>query len=161
MNSLKTKIISIVIILLLAFFLGILMSKAEIFFTISIGFIWISLFIITVIVGIIDLIYKKRNFKIPANVLLMLTLAFIISLPMRKNDWGNKRKKCKALISHLDEVKNKEGCYPHSITDFHIDHDEIQYIRDSLGQSFILSYSIDGWHREEYSSKTKEWIGYE
>ncbi|MBD0404935.1 hypothetical protein [Flammeovirga sp. EKP202] len=137
------------------------MAKTEVFLTIMLGFIWISLILMTLIIGVTDLIYKKRNFRIPSKILLILTLAFIISLPIRKNDWDTKRKKCEVLISHLENIRIKEGRYPPSIAKRLLKYDEIQYSIDSLGQSYILSYSIDGWHREQYSSKTKEWLGYE
>jgi energy-coupling factor transporter transmembrane protein EcfT len=157
----KTKILTTLVIVILSFIIGIGLAKASIFDNFKIAFIWGIIALITIVVGIFDSIYKKRNSIIPGLVLATLTFAFIISLPIRKHYWNEKRDKCEKAIVKLDSFRKQTGNYPESLIDLKLDLDfnEINYSTDSLKQVFYISYSVDGWHSERYNSNNREWTG--
>lgn len=157
----KTKILTTLVIGMLSIIIGIGLAKATIFDNFKIASIWGIIALTTVVVGIFDSIYKKRNSLIPGLALATLTLAFIISLPIRKHYWNEKRDKCEKAIVKLDRFRKQTGNYPESLTDLKLDlnFSEINYSTDSLKRVFYISYSVDGWHSETFNSNDREWIG--
>lgn len=157
----KTKIVLTIISGIISTAIGIELAKATIFDNFKLAFIWGIIVLVTIIIGVIDFIFKKHYSKIPGFALAILTLGFIISLPIRKYHWNEKRNKCDIAIVQLDSIKKHNGNYPDSLANLKLDIDfsEINYTTDSSKQFFNISYSVDGWHREWYDSENREWSG--
>ncbi len=141
--------------------IGIELAKSTIFDNFKLAIIWGIIALVTIIIGIFDFIFKKHYSKIPGFALAILTLGFIVSLPIRRHHWNEKRNKCEIAIVQLDSIKTHIGIYPESLADLklNIDFSEVNYTTDSSKQFFNISYSVDGWHREWYDSENKEWSG--
>jgi hypothetical protein len=124
-------------------------------------FLWGIITFITIIIGIFEPTFKKRISKISGTVLITLTVAIIVSLPIRKHYWNERRNKSEIVIGRLDSFLTQNGSYPKSLRELKLDLDlsEVYYFSDSLGQNFNISYDIDGWHTERYNSKERFWTG--
>lgn len=161
MKHTRTRIVLQILGGIISTAIGIELAKATIFENFKIAIIWGIIALVTIIIGIFDFIFKKHYSKIPGFVLAILTFGFIVSLPIRKHHWDEKRSKCEIAIVELDSIKTHIGNYPDSLADqnLEIDFCEISYMTDSSKQFFNISYSVDGWHREWYDSENREWTG--
>ncbi len=141
--------------------IGIVLARVTVFEVFKFALLWSVVALITIVIAIFDGIYKKRNFRIPGLVLAALTLAFIVSLPIRIHYNTEKRNKSEIAIKELTHVKEQKGNYPTSLValELDIDFSEINYSTDSLKQVFYISYSVDGWHNERYNSNDRKWTG--
>ena len=157
----KTKILTALIIAIFSLLIGLGLAKATIFDNMKYLFLWGIIAFITIIIGIFETTFKKRISKISGNVLITLTIAFIVSLPIRKHYWNERRHKSEIAINRLDSFLTQNGNYPKSLTELKLDLDlsDLYYISDSLGRNFYISYDIDGWHSERYNSKERIWTG--
>lgn len=123
--------------------------------------IWIIILILSLIVGISDIIKKKKNSKYLITFFICLTLSFIISLPIRKYQLNRKKEKAEIVIKMLDKKSKEGGKFPNSLKELDLDFetDYINYSTDSLKLNFYIFYDIDGWHTEKYNSNERKWIG--
>ena len=64
----------------------------------------------------------------------------------------------KVMLS-INQYKEAQGTYPKRLEELGISNTTNKYLykTDSLQKEFELSYSVDGWHIYEYSSKSKQW----
>jgi hypothetical protein len=156
-----SKILSSIIIGILSLIIGFVLAKITIFNNFKLAFIWGIIALITIVIGVFDIIFKKRNSIMTGLALATLTLAFIVSLPIRKHFWNRKRNKCEIAIEKLETVMIQKGNYPDSLSFLNLDLDfsEISYSIDSSKQIFFISYSVDGWHYERYNSNNRKWTG--
>ncbi|MCG8578650.1 MAG: hypothetical protein MI866_01955 [Bacteroidales bacterium] len=161
MKYLRSKIVLQIIGGIISTVIGIELAKATIFDNFKVAIIWGIIALVTIIIGIFDFIFKKHYSKMPGMALAILTLGFIVSLPIRKHHWNEKRNKCEIAIVQLDSIKTHIGNYPESLADLklNVDFSEINYTTDSSRQVFNISYSVDGWHREWYDSENRKWSG--
>ena len=157
----QIKKLRITIIAILSIVIGFGLASATIFDNFKVAGLWGLIAFITIVIGIFDVIYKKRNSKLPGIALTILTIAFIVSIPIRKHYWNKQTKTCEIVINQLDTYNKQNGNYPDSLNSLKlgIDLSEINYSTDSLKQTFYISYSVDGWHTERYDSKNREWTG--
>ncbi len=137
------------------------LSKATVFESMLFALVWGLLALITIVIGIVDVIIKKKLSKYPGTVLIILTLAFGISFPLRKSIWNEKKVAAEYAIEKIERFKKEYGHYPGAINEIEseIELSELNYWTDSLRQEYVVSYDVDGWHTERYNSVEMKWTG--
>ncbi len=85
-------------------------------------------------------------------------LCFILMLftSTVKKSWD--KKKALQIVTELNDYQSTNGVYPVALQAIGELDEAYVYIVDSTQTSFVLHYSVDGWHYCKYSSKTKVWI---
>ncbi|MGV7105225.1 hypothetical protein, partial [Flavobacterium sp. U410] len=158
MKIFKHKILFLIISILI---LSYLLSEVTIFLLMTFAFIWLITLALVMIIGIYDIIKKKRNSKYLIIFFISLTLSIIFSFPLRKFHLNKKKEKAEIVIEKLEIFFEQKSKFPKSLKELNLDFETeyIYYSTDSLNTSFCISYDIDGWHTEKYNSLEKKWIG--
>lgn len=146
-------------LLLISLLIGFSVSAGTIFGLIYLSTLTIGLFILTIIVVLIDLLRKTRFSKYPILGLICLIASIIIALITNDIKESNRQFAAQKIIVQINSFKSKEGIYPESLDKIENTNlrNNFRYWVDSTGQCYFLDYSIDGWHRNMYDSRSKTW----
>ena len=109
---------------------------------------------------------KKLNYVIRIYMTIFFGLIFCLIFTQIKN--GYNQRKANLITEQIIDFKNKFDRYPNSLNELKI-HSELpeyfdrfefknfKYSINNKANEFTLSYSLDGWHINEFNSRTKKW----
>ncbi|MGV7105224.1 hypothetical protein [Flavobacterium sp. U410] len=109
---------------------------------------------------------KKMNYAIRIYTTLFFGLIFSLLFSRLKN--GYNKNKADLIAERITDFKNDFDRYPNSLKELKTQTDlpkyfdqfkfkEFQYSLNKKTNEFNLTYLLDGWHINEFNSRTKEW----
>lgn len=109
---------------------------------------------------------KKRNYSIRVYSTIFLGLIFCILFARIKKEYNQHN--ADLVTEKIIEYKKEFEKYPSSLTELKNDTELPKYLAEfkfndfeyslyKATNEFTLTYSLDGWHINEYNSKTNEW----
>ncbi|RZJ75965.1 MAG: hypothetical protein EOO45_03945 [Flavobacterium sp.] len=149
------------ILLFCSILIGFSISRLTVFDFIYL-FIFAGLLLgLALLVGLIDVIQKTNNFSYFGLIFLFFAISVVSAMTFSKERVDNYRRTAEQMVKDLEKFKADTGRYPDyldSASSLRLG-TEIYYNTDTSGQSFHISYSLDGWHKEWYNSASKQWSG--
>ncbi|MEL0457611.1 hypothetical protein WJN01_15350 [Flavobacteriaceae bacterium SZ-1-7] len=129
-------------------------------------FFGLSTLIFIVLILIWQKQFRKRNYAI--RIYLTICFGLIFSLLIFQLKKAYNQHNANLLTEQIIDFRNNNNRLPNSIAELkkdtelpkYFDQFELKDFEYSLNQKtneFNLSYSLDGWHINEFNSKTKEW----
>ena len=109
---------------------------------------------------------KKMNYAIRIYTTLFFGLIFSLLFSRLKNEYN--KNKADLIAERITDFKNDFDRYPNSLEELKTQTDlpkyfdqfkfkEFQYSLNKKTNEFNLTYLLDGWHINEFNSRTKEW----
>ena len=122
-------------------------------------FFIVALTSLGILVLIVDGAFFKKVNKVGLSIIFIVVLSFVFFFCTRLILTGVKQSNAQKIIVDLENYKVKTGKYPENLKI--IGRDKVlidfNYKANSLGNTFTLSYSIDGWNINVYDSELKQW----
>ncbi len=156
-----------ILILLIAILIGLYFGLGTIFgfFKLLILF-GISTLILIVLVLVWKKPSKKRNYSISVYLTIFFGLIFCLLFARIKKVYNQNN--ADLVVKKITEYKTDFKKYPNSLTELKNNTElpkyieeyklkDFQYSINKTTNEFTLTYSLDGWHINEFKSETNEW----
>ncbi len=155
-----------ILILCLAIVIGLIFGLGPIFGFFQLLIVFGICTLILILLLIIWKDGKKMNYAIRVYTTVFLGLIFCLLFARIKN--GFNQQKADLIAERIIDFKNKFDRYPNSLNELQTQtklpkyfdqfkFKDFEYSLNRKTNEFNLTYSLDGWHINEFNSKTKEW----
>ena len=140
--------------------IGIWVSGAVVFTQIYLGLCILGFLGLSIIIGVTDVIRKKRLYIYPGIGFLCLSLAMGTSVVLNTSKDNKQQRAAEQIFLNLGDYKDGKGQYPISLDAINSNgySTDFTYWTDSTRERFSLSYNFDGWSCKIYDSETMEWV---
>jgi len=136
---------------------GVVAGFLDIFLKVFLLVIIASCYLVFVIVWIIDLFTKTSRWKYVFPFLFVATLTFIISIITYKINDSIKKNSANKIIQKIYEYQKRYDRFPDSLSQINQQTNKFGYMTEHKLTEFELSYSIDGWNINSFSSRDSAW----
>ena len=153
--GLKTKILSFCVIAVL---IGLAFSGGPLAYGILL--VLLSLMAgFTMLVGVIDLLFRTAFFVYPGILLVGLGIATGVALGKHNLSEYLKQQRAEHIIQEIEQYEATHGTYPDSLAEVvEADRYDIAYTKAQVGQAFYLSFDIGAWESKTYTSQSEQWV---
>ncbi|WP_298538009.1 hypothetical protein [uncultured Algibacter sp.] len=156
-----------ILILFLAILIGIYFGLGTVFGLFKLlTFFGISTLILIILLFVWKKPSKKRNYSISVYLIIFFGLIFCILFTRLKKEYNQHN--ADLIAGKIIEYKTEFEKYPSSLTELKNDTElpkylaefefkDFEYSVNKTTNEFNLTYSLDGWHINEYDSETNQW----
>ena len=147
-----------IFVILLFITLSVLFGYGNVFTLLFVGLIIGGIVLISLILFLIGIIFNKQKLHSYSSKILGLSVLLIAATLITSNVRKNlKEENAKEIIVALKNYKSTNGFYPDSLSVIGYDNKIYIYYPAKNQEEFEIRYIIDGWHYNQYSSRTDEW----
>ena len=145
-------------ILILGTLLGLAASFGGVFFQ---GILLAGIMLgaaLTILIGIADISYAKKNFVYPLRMSTVLLTGLLVTLIHESHINQSKHLSAVTLIEQIEQEKSLSGTYPNALDQIETERLSEMNYRLINDEHYTLSYHLaDKWHLNSYRSKTQKW----